>query len=61
MNPLDSLQRHTTVVQMEREGIHCNLTLMFRFAQADPYAEARVTFISPFVGRIYDWYRKDYV
>lgn len=43
---------------LEREGIHCNLTLLFSFAQAVACAEARVTLISPFVGRIYDWYRK---
>ena len=41
------------------EGIHCNLTLLFSFAQAVACAEARVTLISPFVGRIYDWYKKD--
>lgn len=45
--------------QLEREGIHCNLTLLFSFAQAVACAEARVTLISPFVGRIYDWYKKD--
>ena len=45
--------------QLEREGIHCNLTLLFSFAQAVACAEARVTLISPFVGRIYDWYRKE--
>jgi transaldolase len=45
--------------KLEREGIHCNLTLLFSFAQAVACAEARVTLISPFVGRIYDWYRKD--
>ncbi len=44
---------------LEREGIHCNLTLLFSFAQAVACAEARVTLISPFVGRIYDWHRKD--
>jgi transaldolase len=43
--------------QLEREGIHCNLTLLFSFAQAVACAEAGVTLISPFVGRIYDWYR----
>jgi transaldolase len=42
---------------LEREGIHCNLTLLFSFAQAVACAEAGVTLISPFVGRIYDWYR----
>lgn len=45
--------------QLEREGIHCNLTLLFSFAQAVACAEAKVTLISPFVGRIYDWYKKD--
>src|SRR5262249_3905022 len=43
----------------ERQGIHCNLTLLFSFAQAVACAEAGVTLISPFVGRIYDWYKKD--
>jgi len=45
--------------RLEREGIHCNLTLLFSFAQAVARAEARVTLISPFVGRIYDWHRKE--
>ena len=44
---------------LEREGIHCNLTLLFSFAQAIACAEAGVTLISPFVGRIYDWYKKE--
>jgi transaldolase len=44
---------------LEREGIHCNLTLLFSFAQAVACAEAKVTLISPFVGRIYDWYKKE--
>ena len=44
--------------QLEREGIHCNLTLLFSFAQAVACAEAGVTLISPFVGRILDWYKK---
>ena len=43
---------------LEREGIHCNLTLLFSFAQAVACAEAGVTLISPFVGRIYDYFRK---
>src|SRR6185503_10876371 len=43
---------------LEKEGIHCNLTLLFSFAQAVACAEAKVTLISPFVGRIYDWYKK---
>jgi transaldolase len=42
---------------LEREGIHCNLTLLFGFGQAVACAEAGVTLISPFVGRIYDWYK----
>jgi transaldolase len=42
---------------LEREGIHCNLTLLFSFAQAVACAEAGVTLISPFVGRIYDWHK----
>lgn len=43
---------------LEKEGIHCNLTLLFSMAQAIACAEARVQLISPFVGRIYDWYKK---
>jgi len=45
--------------RLEKEGIHCNLTLLFSFAQAVACAEAGVTLISPFVGRIYDWHRKN--
>ncbi len=45
--------------RLEKEGIHCNLTLLFSFAQAVACAEAGVTLISPFVGRIYDWYKKE--
>lgn len=45
--------------RLEKEGIHCNLTLLFSFAQAVACAEAGVTLISPFVGRIYDYYVKD--
>ena len=44
--------------RLEREGIHCNMTLLFSFAQGVACAEAGVTLISPFVGRIYDWYKK---
>jgi transaldolase len=44
--------------QLEKEGIHTNMTLLFSFAQAVACAEAKVTLISPFVGRIYDWYKK---
>lgn len=43
---------------LEHEGIHCNLTLLFAFCQAVACAEANVTLISPFVGRIYDWHKK---
>ena len=43
--------------RLEREGIHCNMTLLFSFAQAVACAEAGVTLISPFVGRIYDWHK----
>ena len=43
---------------LEKEGIHCNLTLLFSFAQAVAAAEAGATLISPFVGRILDWYKK---
>lgn len=51
--------------QLEKEGINCNLTLLFSFAQARACAEAGVYLISPFVGRILDWYKantdkKDY-
>ena len=45
---------------LELEGIHCNLTLLFSFAQAVACAEAGATLISPFVGRIYDWYKKEH-
>ncbi len=44
---------------LEKEGIHCNLTLLFSFVQAVACAEAGVRLISPFVGRILDWYKKD--
>jgi transaldolase len=43
---------------LEREGIHCNLTLLFAFCQAVACADAGVRLISPFVGRIYDWHKK---
>ena len=45
--------------QLEKEGIHCNLTLLFGLHQAIACAEAKVTLISPFVGRILDWYKKE--
>jgi transaldolase len=45
--------------QLEKEGIHCNLTLLFGMHQAVACAEAKVTLISPFVGRILDWYKHD--
>lgn len=44
--------------QLEAQGINCNLTLLFSFAQAVACAQARVALISPFVGRILDWYKK---
>ncbi len=44
---------------LEQEGIHCNLTLLFGFGQAVACAEAGVTLISPFVGRILDWYKAE--
>jgi transaldolase len=44
--------------QLSREGIHCNLTLLFSFAQAVACAEAGVQLVSPFVGRILDWHKK---
>lgn len=43
---------------LEAEGIHCNLTLMFSFCQAVAAAQVKATLISPFVGRIRDWYMK---
>jgi transaldolase len=45
--------------QLEKEGIHCNMTLLFGLHQAVASAEAKVTLISPFVGRILDWYKKE--
>jgi transaldolase len=45
--------------QLQKEGIRCNLTLMFSLPQAIRAAEAKVQLISPFVGRIYDWYKKE--
>ncbi len=45
--------------QLEKSGINCNLTLLFSFAQAQACAEAGAYLISPFVGRILDWYKKD--
>ncbi len=44
--------------QLEKEGIHCNMTLLFSLPQAVACAEAKATLISPFVGRILDWYKK---
>ncbi len=44
--------------ELEREGIRCNLTLLFAFCQAVACGQAKVQLISPFVGRIYDWYKK---
>ncbi len=45
--------------QLQKEGIFCNLTLLFSLPQAVRAAEAKVQLISPFVGRIYDWYKKE--
>lgn len=44
--------------QLEKEGVHCNMTLLFSLPQAIACAEAKATLISPFVGRILDWYKK---
>ncbi len=49
---------HSRCRRVEQSGINCNLTLLFSFAQARACAEAGVFLISPFVGRIYDWYQK---
>ena len=48
----------STAERLERRGIHCNLTLLFSFPQAVAAADAGVTLISPFVGRILDWYKE---
>jgi transaldolase len=45
--------------ELEKAGVHCNMTLLFSFAQAVACAEAGATLISPFVGRIYDYYKKE--
>lgn len=45
--------------ELEKEGIHCNMTLMFSLPQAIGAANAKATLISPFVGRIYDWYKQN--
>ena len=47
--------------RLEKEGIHCNLTLLFSLMQAAFCAEADVTLISPFVGRVLDWYKKNHI
>ncbi len=47
-----------TAAELEKEGIHCNMTLLFSLAQAIGCAQAKATLISPFVGRILDWYKK---
>ena len=44
--------------RLQQRGINCNLTLLFSFCQAVACGQARVQLISPFVGRIYDWYKK---
>lgn len=46
-------------IQLEKEGIHCNMTLLFSMAQAIACAQAKATLMSPFVGRILDWYKKN--
>jgi transaldolase len=45
--------------ELQADGIHCNLTLLFGFAQAVACGDGGITLISPFVGRIYDWYKKN--
>lgn len=45
--------------QLEKDGIHCNMTLMFSLPQAIACAEAKATLVSPFVGRILDWHKKN--
>jgi transaldolase len=45
--------------KLEKEGIHCNMTLLFSLPQAIGCAMAKATLISPFVGRILDWYKKN--
>src|ERR1700730_15478102 len=52
-------ERLNAAEQLQKEGIRCNLTLMFSLVQAVRAAEAKVQLISPFVGRIYDWYKKE--
>ena len=49
---------YTRAERLQRRGIHCNLTLLFSFCQALACGQAKVQLISPFVGRIYDWYKK---
>ena len=49
----------TAAEQLQKEGIRCNLTLLFSLVQAVRAAEANAQLISPFVGRIYDWYKKE--
>ncbi len=51
--------RYQAAAVLEKEGIHCNLTLLFGLHQAIACAENGITLISPFVGRILDWYKKD--
>ncbi len=54
-----NLGRIRAAEELEQSGINCNLTLLFSFARARACAEAGVFLISPFVGRIYDWYQKN--
>ena len=49
---------HSNKFRLQKEGINCNVTLIFSLIQAIASAEAKAHLISPFVGRIYDWYKK---
>ena len=57
LDKMDKIGKEGVAEELEKEGINCNLTLLFSFAQARACAEAGVFLISPFVGRIYDWYQ----
>src|SRR5205809_481392 len=56
-NPSSTCEGIRSAAKLEKAGIHCNMTLLFSFAQAVACADDGVTLISPFVGRIYDWYK----
>ena len=58
LDPIVSPQIQHILEIVQKEGIHCNLTLLFSLVQAVECAAARVQLISPFVGRIYDWHKK---